>query len=88
MAESFVLCPSPAAHDHSGEVPIVEEDIIEENSPWNLRHLTSKNDQGPSALQRIQELRRSYGLSALMDFRSVQKVIRDTLATFASDGSE
>lgn len=46
--------------------------------------MTSKVDRGPSNLQRVQELRGTYGLLVPSDARCVQRVVKDSLAAFAS----
>lgn len=48
--------------------------------------MKSKNKRGPFALQRNQKLYRTYGLSVLSDFRSIEGVIKDVLAVFAPAG--
>lgn len=40
----------------SNDVPIVEDEIFEEDVPWNLRDFRSKNNRGLSASQRVQAL--------------------------------
>lgn len=54
-------CDIPVVADKIVEDEIVEEEIVEDenveqDTPWDLRHLTSKNDPGCSTLQRLQEL--------------------------------
>lgn len=49
--------------DVASDIRIVEDGIVDEDSPWDLRDLTSKEDRAPSALRRMQELFRTYGLS-------------------------
>lgn len=39
---------------HQTMFPVVEDRVIGENFPRDLRDLKFKNDRGPSALQRIQ----------------------------------
>lgn len=50
---SFPDFPGPAS-----EVPIVEDYVFEKYPPWYLSDLSSKDDRGPSALERIQKLYR------------------------------
>lgn len=64
--------------------PIVGDEIVEENSTCNLRDLICKDGLGPSALQRIQKLCRTYGLLVFSKVRSVQVVIKNALVAFAS----
>lgn len=49
--------------DPASVVLSVKDELVEEDSPWHLRYLVFKNDCGPSALQWIQELHRTHGLS-------------------------
>lgn len=71
--------PNPASY-----VPIIEYESVKKDSPWVVKDFTSRDDCGPSALQRIPEPRRTYGLSVSSDVRSVRRVIKDALAAFAS----
>lgn len=85
---SSVSDSSADSRDPESDVPIVENEIVEEDSPWDLIDLTSKDDCASSTLQRTQELCRSYGGSVPSDVRSVQGAIKDGLAAFASAGGD
>lgn len=50
--------------------------------------MTSKDSRGPSALQQILELCRTYGFSVPSDVSSVQAVIEDALAAFNFAGGD
>lgn len=58
---------------------VVEEYIVEEAAPWNLRDRTSKTDRGLSALQRVQDLGRDYGSSITNDVQAVRILTKDSL---------
>lgn len=81
--DSFSHSPDPAY-----DVPIVENEFVVEGSPWDLGDLTSKNDRGLSALQQIQDLCQTYGLSVRSNVWSVQVLRKDTLGAFASAGDD
>lgn len=52
---SLVPCLTrPQIFQPAFDVPIVEDETVEEVVPWDLSYLTSKDDRGPSDLQRIQ----------------------------------
>lgn len=55
-ADSLVVDLSADFPDTSSDDPIVEEEIVEEDSTSDQRDLTSKNHRGLSASQRTQEL--------------------------------
>lgn len=55
-ATSSVVNSTSDFPDSASNVPIYENEIIEEDSPWDLKDLTSKDDRGPSASKRIQKL--------------------------------
>lgn len=63
-------------------VPIVEDEVVEEDSPWDLRDLTFKDYRGPSALLRIQEYCRISCLSVPSDVLSFQGLIKHALTAF------
>lgn len=69
---------------------VVEDDIIEQCAPSDLRNPKSRNNRGLSVLQRFQPLRRVYGLSVPNDNQAVQVLLMDALAAFGSsrDGAE
>lgn len=75
----FANFPDPVSN-----VPIVKDDVIEDDSPWYLIDLTSKDDLGRCALQRIQELCRAYGFSVALDVLSIQALFKYALAPYAS----
>lgn len=78
-AVSSMFDTSADFSDPAANVPIVEDGIVEEDLHWDLRDLTSKDDCGLSAMQRVQKRFQTYGLSVLSDVWSVQQVIREAL---------
>lgn len=70
------------------DVAIVENEVIEKDSPRDLPDSTSKDDRDPSPLRRIQELCRTYDLSVPSDVRLVQHLMKDALEAFASAGAD
>lgn len=40
----------------SGDEPVVKDEVVEEDNPWDLHDLTSKNKRGRSALPHIKAL--------------------------------
>lgn len=81
-AVSSVVDSSADFPDPAFDVPIIKDEIDEEDSPWDIRDLTFKNSRGPSTLQRIQRLCRTYGLSVHSDVQSVQGVSKDAFEVF------
>lgn len=71
--------PSP-----SNDIADVQDRIVDENAPWHLRDLTSKDDGGPSDSQFIQSLSRHHYLSVTSDVQAVQVLIKDALAALGS----
>lgn len=51
----------------SDDIPVVEDEDVEEDPAWYLCDLTSKNDRGPFASLLVQALCREYGLSVPND---------------------
>lgn len=59
-AVSSIIDTSTDLQNPAPDVFIVENEIVMEYGPWDLRDLSSKNDRGHTPLQRIQELCRCY----------------------------
>lgn len=76
--------PSADILGPASDVPIVERGSGEENSPYDLKHLTFNDDCAPSSSHRIQVICQTYCFSAPFDVQSVQNVMKDALAAFAS----
>lgn len=49
--------------DPADDMPTSENDIIEEDAPWDLRDLSFKDDGEPSAWRRVQQLSQNIWLS-------------------------
>lgn len=58
--------------DLTVDISIVEDKIVEEDVPSDLRDLMSKDSRRTSALQHVQELCRTHSLSLLSAVRSVE----------------
>lgn len=85
----FVVKSSAGFPDSAFGVLIVEDKCIGKDSPWSLTELTSKNKCTPSALQRMQELCRTYGSSVPCNVCSVGGTVIDAFTAFVSpDGDE
>lgn len=71
-------------------ISVIEDEMAKQGAPWDLPDLTSKNDRGPSALQRIQASCQDHGLSVSSHILAVRVLIMDALAAFDSsrDGIE
>lgn len=65
----------------SVDVLVVEEEIVEEDAPWNVPDSTSKSDGGPSALWCIQTICRDHGLSVPFHVQAIQVMVKDALVT-------
>lgn len=87
-AECYVFDSSADFPDRTFDVPILQDEIVEEDRTWDLSHLTSKDDRASSALQRIKELCRFLGLSVPFNVQHVQKVVKDSLAALVSAGDD
>lgn len=72
----------------ASDVPIFDDEVVEEDSWWGVKDLTSKDDRGPTALQRVQDLCRIIGLSVPSDVLSVQRLVKVALAPFAFAGGD
>lgn len=72
------------------DVAFVEGQVVEEDARYDLCDLTSRDEHGPCALQRMQGLCRDYFLPVSSDARAVQNLIKDALAYMGShrDGDE
>lgn len=82
VVRSVVESPADVSGTAS-DVPIVENDAVEGDSQWDLIDLTGKDDRGPSALQRVQDFCRTYGLSVPSYVLSVRELMKDALTAFA-----
>lgn len=85
---SSVVDSSVEFADPTSNISIVEDETVKEDSPWNVRDLSFKDDRIHSALQRIQDLCRSYAFSVPSNIRSVSEVIKDALDPFTSAGGD
>lgn len=83
-AVSSVLGSSTDIPDPTDDMPSSDSDIVEEDTPRILRDLTSRDDRRPSALQQVQYLCQRCGLAVPSDFRAVQKLLSDSLASLVS----
>lgn len=65
-AASPVIDLSADFPDLASVIFIVEGEIFKREEPWDQTDLESNDDREPSALQRVQELFRTYGLSVFL----------------------
>lgn len=76
---SAVAGSSVNLQDLADDFPIIEGEIVEKDTPWTLRDLTSRVDSERSDLQRIQNLCRFHGLAVLFNIWSVQGLVKAEL---------
>lgn len=68
---------SPAEFSEAvGDVPIIEDDIFEDDALWDLNDLTSKDDRVPFVWQLVQELSQTRSFGALSDIGPVQELTK------------
>lgn len=79
-AVSSVLNTSSDFPEPGDDVPIINDDTVEEDAPWALTDLTFKYSRGPPSMRRLQERFRTHGLSVPSYGRSTQEVIKAALA--------
>lgn len=70
--------------DWSEQVPIVEDEIFEEEAPWDLGDLTPRCELASSVLERIQALCGNRGLSIPNDVQALQVLRKDTSSALGS----
>lgn len=87
-AVSGILSSSGYFQDRANDIPVVVDEIIEKDAPWDLRNLTAKNDCERSCLQRIQALYQNHDLMVQSDVQFAQSFIKDTLAALVSRMSD
>lgn len=85
-AVSLEIDASAGFSDLDPDALIVEHEIFEEDVPRDLQDLTYNDYRGPSTLQHVQELYRTYGLLVPSDVRSVQEVVKNALVALPFAG--